>query len=447
MSGPTVTLCVPAYEAEAFIAQTLGSALAQTHEAIRVVVSVDRSSDDTAAVCRRFEDDPRVSVHVQSDRRGWVGNVNASLDHVQSEYWSVLFHDDRIEPRYVEALLASAATVPGAVCHYPDMARFGAARDVKTAGSLVGSPGERIAAQMAGQTAVPIHGMLSRRVLDAGVRLRDHGFGGVGAGVVWLLEIARLGECIRVPEPLYGKRISAGSVMGDFRTLPGGERGRAWIARVEEMLKVVDETPLSTQERGQAELAGLLKLGVRLEGERLRGGLSEEPLERQLPELGALLSARLGVETLAALTEMPAAREAPSTELAARLLIARAKFARRAGGGEAAVALLEQAAELDPHSAPARYLMADAASRAHDHARAIALARAALHADGTLLQARVTLALVLLRAGARSAAVRAAEEGLELSGDAGTRARLQAVRERALRTRPGASSYGANGGC
>jgi hypothetical protein len=39
MSGPTVTLCVPAYEAGAFVAQTLRSALAQTHDAIRVVVS------------------------------------------------------------------------------------------------------------------------------------------------------------------------------------------------------------------------------------------------------------------------------------------------------------------------------------------------------------------------------------------------------------------------
>lgn len=32
-----------------------------------------------------------------------MGNVNAALEHVESEYWSVLFHDDRIEPRYDEA--------------------------------------------------------------------------------------------------------------------------------------------------------------------------------------------------------------------------------------------------------------------------------------------------------------------------------------------------------
>lgn len=436
MSGPTVTLCVPAYEAGAFVAQTLRSALAQTHDAIRVVVSVDRSSDDTAVVCRSFEDDPRVSVHVQSERLGWVGNVNAALEHVESEYWSVLFHDDRIEPRYVEALLASASTVPGAVCHYPDMARFGESREVKAAGSLVGAPGERIAAQMARQTAVPVHGMMSRRVLDAGLRWRDHGFGGIGAGVVWVLECARLGECIRVPEPLYGKRISSGSVMGGFRTLPGGARGRAWIAMAEEMLKVVDGTSLPTPEREQAELSGLLKLALRLEGERRGGGLSGEALEAQLPELRALLWARRGVETIAALSETPSARDAPSAELAAALLVARAKLARRTGDGEEAAALLEQAADVDSRSATARYLLADAASRAHDHARAIAWARAAVQADGALLQPRVTLARVLLRAGARSAAVRAAEEGLALAGAAAARTRLEAVRERALRTRP-----------
>ena len=42
-----VTVCIPAYQAEAFIDRTLRCARAQTHEAQRILVAIDRSEDGT----------------------------------------------------------------------------------------------------------------------------------------------------------------------------------------------------------------------------------------------------------------------------------------------------------------------------------------------------------------------------------------------------------------
>lgn len=431
-----VTICVPAYEAETFVAETLRSALAQTHREIRLVVSVDRSSDGTAAVCRGFEDDPRVRVEVQEERLGWVGNVNAAFDLADTEYSILLFHDDLLEEQYVERLLASAARDPQAVCHYGDVLFFGGRGGVSTADSMVGARGHRMLAQVLKQTGVPIRGLMSHRVLDAGVRPRDHGFGAFGPGEVWTLEVVALGDCVRVPAVRYHKSVSDFSVAATWRAIGGPQRSLAWIGVAREMLDVVEAAGLCEPEREQCIVGGLLRLASRVEGERLRGGLTAAPVEAQLPGLAGLMRERLGIETIADLVATPSAGRGRCADMAAEVLATQARHARRAGGQRAALKLLEQAAAVAPRSARARHRLADAASRADDHARAVALAHDAVELDATAAQARLTLARVLLRAGEQGAAVDAAEEGLaRTDAEDAARERLQAVRDRALEAR------------
>ena len=66
MTGPeTVTLGVPAYRGEAFIADTLASVQAQTHRDLEVLVSVDGPDPATEEACRPFLADPRFRLVVQ----------------------------------------------------------------------------------------------------------------------------------------------------------------------------------------------------------------------------------------------------------------------------------------------------------------------------------------------------------------------------------------------
>ena len=105
--APAVTLCIPVWQAEAFAARTIDSALGQSYPHLRVLLSVDLSTDRSVDVCRSFADDPRVEVAEQRRRLGWVGNVNFLLDNVSTPYYSVLFHDDWIVgvgPVHVDSL-------------------------------------------------------------------------------------------------------------------------------------------------------------------------------------------------------------------------------------------------------------------------------------------------------------------------------------------------------
>ncbi len=42
---PDVTICLSAYESEAFVAKAVACATAQTHRNIRILISIDRSRD------------------------------------------------------------------------------------------------------------------------------------------------------------------------------------------------------------------------------------------------------------------------------------------------------------------------------------------------------------------------------------------------------------------
>ncbi len=104
---------MPVWNGEAFVEETLESARAQTLTDISILVSVDSSDDRSAEICSAFAArDPRFEVVVQPARLGWVGNVNWLLRHVQSEYASLLPHDDLIMPSYLERLIEGSRIGP-----------------------------------------------------------------------------------------------------------------------------------------------------------------------------------------------------------------------------------------------------------------------------------------------------------------------------------------------
>ncbi|MFN3597698.1 MAG: glycosyltransferase family 2 protein, partial [Rubricoccaceae bacterium] len=53
--GPIVSVLLAAYNAEAFLAETLNSVLAQTHRPLEIIVVDDGSSDGTLALAQRYE--------------------------------------------------------------------------------------------------------------------------------------------------------------------------------------------------------------------------------------------------------------------------------------------------------------------------------------------------------------------------------------------------------
>jgi glycosyltransferase involved in cell wall biosynthesis len=97
--GPLVSVCVPAYKAERFIAATIESVLAQTTEDWELVVVDDASPDGTYDVAARYAGDGRVRVARNATNLGPVGNWNHVVAQARGRYVKLLCSDDLLYPR------------------------------------------------------------------------------------------------------------------------------------------------------------------------------------------------------------------------------------------------------------------------------------------------------------------------------------------------------------
>jgi glycosyltransferase involved in cell wall biosynthesis len=91
-----VSILIPAYNAEAYISDTLRSAIAQTWENKEIIVVDDGSKDKTFAVARQFESD-RVKVVTQKNQ-GASATRNHAFSLSQGDYVQWLDADDLMAP-------------------------------------------------------------------------------------------------------------------------------------------------------------------------------------------------------------------------------------------------------------------------------------------------------------------------------------------------------------
>jgi glycosyltransferase involved in cell wall biosynthesis len=103
-----VSICIPTYEHGAFIGQAIESALAQSHTDIEVVVSDNRSTDNTRDVVERLQRrDSRVRYEPVPEHLTMQENFNRCLALARGEYVKFLSADDLLEPGCVERLLGA----------------------------------------------------------------------------------------------------------------------------------------------------------------------------------------------------------------------------------------------------------------------------------------------------------------------------------------------------
>lgn len=88
-----VTVAIPVFNGGRFLASTIASLLAQSRRDFRMFVIDDRSTDDSVAIARSF-DDPRLEVIVNAERRGLAGNWNVAQSLATTEYLLIAHQDD-----------------------------------------------------------------------------------------------------------------------------------------------------------------------------------------------------------------------------------------------------------------------------------------------------------------------------------------------------------------
>ncbi len=97
---PLVCICIPTYNAETTIRETLDSILKQTHQNLVVLISDNASTDETLNVIRSFEDS-RVHIYINTDNVGGEENFNRCIKLAHGQYTAIFHADDIYEPNMI----------------------------------------------------------------------------------------------------------------------------------------------------------------------------------------------------------------------------------------------------------------------------------------------------------------------------------------------------------
>jgi glycosyltransferase involved in cell wall biosynthesis len=110
---PTFSVCIPTYNAAAYLPEAIDSVLAQTFGDFELLICDDASTDNTAKLVAGYHDE-RIRYIGFSENLGQSGNFNRCIDEAQGENWTLLSADDRFLPEFLERAHAALTEQPDA---------------------------------------------------------------------------------------------------------------------------------------------------------------------------------------------------------------------------------------------------------------------------------------------------------------------------------------------
>lgn len=210
--GPTVSIGIPVYNGERFLAETLDSILAQEFTDFEVIISDNASTDRTPEVCAAYRARDTRLRYVRNDtNRGAAYNYNQTVRLARGRYFKWASYDDLLAPGYLGFCVAALDEQPTAVLAYPR------ATIIDEHGLEVRPHEDRMDlgeptpwARLRSFTwrwslCNPVFGVIRTEVLRRTRLIQPH----VSSDVPLLADLAVRGCFVEVPERLFFRRIHA----------------------------------------------------------------------------------------------------------------------------------------------------------------------------------------------------------------------------------------------
>ena len=100
-----VSICLPIYNGEKFLAEAIESVLAQSHDNFELLIADDRSSDQSYALAESYaKKDKRIVLWINETNTGIFANYNECLKRASGDYIKLFAQDDILENNCVEKL-------------------------------------------------------------------------------------------------------------------------------------------------------------------------------------------------------------------------------------------------------------------------------------------------------------------------------------------------------
>jgi glycosyltransferase involved in cell wall biosynthesis len=261
-AAPRVSVGVPVFNGERYLAATLDSLLKQTYPDFELVVCDNASTDRTEEIARSYAaGDPRVR-YVRNPRNvGSAGNYRCVFELARGEYFRWAAADDLFGAESLARCVDVLDAHPDVVLAYPKT------RLIDAAGAAVSDyedglhlqsprPSERFRQVLERLGYVNVLYGLARSAV-----LRQTGLLGrfVDSDVVFLAELSLHGTFWEIPEVLFFRRFheAASSSMSpsEILTFYYADRGRRLVLRdwrhLVELFRVAVRAPLSGAERAR----------------------------------------------------------------------------------------------------------------------------------------------------------------------------------------------------
>ena len=255
---PSVSVLVAAYQAQAFISETLNSLSNQVFRDFQVLVSIDKSDDDTKLITKNWSQNHKnipTRIFYQTHHLGWVKNVNFLLEKCKTKYFMVMPHDDILDKTYLQKMVQCLKVHPQACTAFSDIKCFGGwgllrsrlgikifekihtSTLIITQSSIRGKRFERILEFLIYYfNAMAFRGLVNREMISDLLLIPENDSHTLGSAIIWTLQMALKGELIRVPEVLYHKRLHDDSVCAQMST---EYKSRAWMEHCVDCLKII----------------------------------------------------------------------------------------------------------------------------------------------------------------------------------------------------------------
>ena len=121
---PRVSVGMPVYNGERFVAQAIELILSQTFRDFELIISDNASTDATERICREYaERDGRIRYYRSEKNCGAAWNNNHLVHLARGEYFKWQCHDDYCDPTFIEKCLAGIRGDRSVVLCYPQFVR------------------------------------------------------------------------------------------------------------------------------------------------------------------------------------------------------------------------------------------------------------------------------------------------------------------------------------
>ena len=106
---PRVSVCIPMYNGERYLRQTIESVLAQSYGDFELLLVDDCSTDNTLAIAQAYvSQDSRIRSIPNPANLGLVPNCNRCVQLAKGEWIKLVFQDDTIHPECLTRMLSCA---------------------------------------------------------------------------------------------------------------------------------------------------------------------------------------------------------------------------------------------------------------------------------------------------------------------------------------------------